>query len=76
MRGDLAGAVDALAPVLELDPARRTEAVTQRLYGLGRLLTTPRYRGAIEATRLGEQNEDFTASSLARSATSRLIAGE
>lgn len=76
MRGDLAGAVDALAPVLELDPARRTEAVTQRLYGLGRLLSAPRYRGAIEAAHLGEQIEDFTAGSLARSAASRLIAGE
>ncbi|MFD9895122.1 hypothetical protein ACFWY9_37755 [Amycolatopsis sp. NPDC059027] len=73
LRGDLAGAADALVPVLDLDPARRTEALSQRMQGLGRLLTTARYRGAVEAAQLGEGIEDFTASSLARASATRMI---
>ncbi|MTD57145.1 hypothetical protein [Amycolatopsis pithecellobii] len=66
LHGDLAGAQEALGPVFELDPARRTEAIAQRLHGLGRLLGTTRYRGAVEAGPIGEAIEDFTAASLAR----------
>jgi len=66
LRGDLAGAQDALVPVFALDPARRTEALSRRLTSLGRVLGTVRYRGAVEAARIGEAIEDFTAGSLAQ----------
>ncbi|HEX7308742.1 hypothetical protein [Lentzea sp.] len=67
IRGDLAGAEDALLAVFELAPERRTEALNRRLIGLGQVLGGTRYRGAIEAARLGEQIEDFTSLALARS---------
>lgn len=63
---DLAGAQSALAPVLELGTARRTERLTQRAVTLGRMLGVARYRGAAEATTLGLALEDFTQSSLPR----------
>ncbi|MYW91650.1 hypothetical protein G3I59_13805 [Amycolatopsis rubida] len=66
LHGNLAGAQDALVPVFALEPARRTEAITQRLSALGRMLGQTRYRGAIEAAHIGEDIEDFTAASLAR----------
>lgn len=65
MRGDLAGARDALNRVFGLEPSGRTEAITKRLLYLGRLLGTTRYRGALEARALGEEIEEFTRSSLA-----------
>ena len=65
LRGNLAGAEDALNGVLALPTGERTEAVSLRLQGLGRILGAPRYRAAAEATRLGEAIEDFTAASLA-----------
>jgi hypothetical protein len=73
LRGDLAGAEDALLPVLDLDPSRRTEALSQRMQGLGRILGTSRYRGAVEASRLGEAIESFADSSLARATATRSI---
>lgn len=66
LRGDLAGAEYALVPVFALDSARRTEALSRRLTNLGRILGTVRYRGAVEAARIGEAIEDFTAGSLAQ----------
>ncbi|MGH3810730.1 MAG: hypothetical protein ACRDRU_29765 [Pseudonocardiaceae bacterium] len=69
LRGDLAGAEDALVAVFALDPQRRTEAVAQRLTSLGRMLGSARYRDAVEASRIGNAIEDFTA----RSATRALI---
>ena len=65
LRGDLAGAEAALDGVFALPTAERTEGVSQRLLGLGRILGLSRYRGAVEATRLGESIESFTAASLA-----------
>jgi hypothetical protein len=73
LRGDLAGAEDALAAVFAMDPERRTEAVARRLTTLGRVLGSARYRGAVEAGRLGEAIEDFTAHSRPRSATRAII---
>lgn len=73
MRGDLAGASDALRQVLELDESRRTEALTQRLRGLGQLLSSSRYRSAVEAARLGEEIEEFARHSLGRSTATRMI---
>ncbi|MEO6085989.1 MAG: hypothetical protein ABIQ18_23050 [Umezawaea sp.] len=67
MRGDLAGAEDALTEVFALAPERRTEALNRRLLGLGHMLSGARYRHAVEAGRLGEMIEDFTSLSLARS---------
>jgi hypothetical protein len=59
--GDLAGAEDALVPVFALDPERRTESLTLRLTSLGRMLGSARYRDAVEAGRIGDAIEDFTA---------------
>lgn len=66
LRGDLAGAEAALGGVFGLPVAERTESVAQRLLGLGRIVSLPRNRGAVEANRLGESIELFTATSLAR----------
>lgn len=73
LRGDLAGAEDALEAVFALDPELRTEAVARRLTNLRRVLSSARYRGAGEAGRIGEAIEDFTARSLSRSATLTVI---
>lgn len=67
LRGDLAGVEDGLGQVFALAPELRTEALNRRLISLGHMLGSSRYRGAVEAGRLGEQIEDFTATSLARS---------
>ncbi|MGH3857041.1 MAG: hypothetical protein ACRDR6_26880 [Pseudonocardiaceae bacterium] len=69
LRGDLAGAEDALVPVFGLDLERRTEAVARRLTNLGRVLNAVRYRDAVEARRIGEAIEDFTTCGLPRSVT-------
>ncbi|MBB5801510.1 tetratricopeptide (TPR) repeat protein [Saccharothrix ecbatanensis] len=69
IRGDLAGAEDALAEVFALDPEYRTEALNLRLLNLGHMLGGTRFRGAVEAGRLGERIEDFAALSPARSST-------
>ncbi len=73
LRGDLAGAQVALAPVFELSPSRRTEAIAQRLHALARVLGTSRYRGAVEANYLGQAIEDFTAISLGRTTAMRAL---
>jgi len=65
LRGDLAGTEAALDRVFTLPIAERTEGISQRLLGLGRTLSSSRYRGTVEATRLGESIESFTAASLA-----------
>jgi hypothetical protein len=65
LRGDLAGTEAVLDGVFALPSAERTEGVSQRLLGLGRILGSSRYRGAVEAARLGERIESFTAASLA-----------
>jgi hypothetical protein len=65
--GDLAGAEDALTLVFGLAAERRTDALTQRLGNLNRLLATRPYRGAPEAGRLEEQIAAFTAHSLGTS---------
>ncbi|MBO0882494.1 MAG: hypothetical protein J2P17_19610 [Mycobacterium sp.] len=64
--GDLAGAQDAIEPVLGIDSTRRTERLTQRAVALGRLLGATRFRGAAEARGLGEALEGFTQASLPR----------
>ncbi|WP_216898408.1 hypothetical protein [Nocardia alni] len=74
LRGDLAGAQDALESVFEVSPAQRTEAVVQRLNSLAHVLGTNRFRGAIEARDLGLAIEDFTSISLARTTGMRAIA--
>lgn len=66
LRGDLAGTEDALTPVFGLPASDRSEAVSLRLHVLGRMLGAPRFRSAVEATRLGEAIESFTAASLAK----------
>ncbi|MGH3821687.1 MAG: hypothetical protein ACRDRA_02395 [Pseudonocardiaceae bacterium] len=66
LQGDLAGAESALEVVFALAPERRTEAVARRLTSLGRMLGAGRYRHAVEASRISEAIEDFTARSLPR----------
>lgn len=73
LRGDLAGAEDALVEVFALDPERRTETVIRRLTNLGRVLGSARYRDAVEAGRIGDAIEDFTARSIPRSTTRAII---
>jgi hypothetical protein len=74
LRGDLVGTEAALRAVLALPAAERTEAISKRLLGLGRILSAPRYRGAVEATRVAEEIEAFTAASLPRT-TGQLAIG-
>jgi hypothetical protein len=73
LRGELAGAEDALVAVFALDPERRTESVVQRLTSLGRMLGSTRYRDAVEAGRIGDAIEDFTTRSLPRNTTRAII---
>lgn len=73
IRGDLAGAEAALVEVFTLAPEYRTEALNRRLLNLDHMLGGARYRGAVEARRLGERIEDFTALSPARSSTRTAI---
>jgi hypothetical protein len=73
LRGDLAGAQDALVSVFALDVERRTESLTRRLTSLGRMLGSARYRDAIEAGRIGDAIEDFTTRSLPRNAIRAII---
>ncbi|MGH3867626.1 MAG: hypothetical protein ACRDQ4_16115 [Pseudonocardiaceae bacterium] len=63
LRNDLAGAEDALGPVFAVHPEQLTEAVVRRLTTLGRMVGAPRYRGAVEANRIGEAIENFTRTS-------------
>ena len=73
LRGDLAGCENAISDVFTLPTGERTEAVSQRMLGLGRLLGGNRYRGAVEARRVGEGIESFTAASLSRTTSHRSI---
>jgi hypothetical protein len=75
LRGDLAGTEDALSLVFATHPDRRTEAISRRLTNLGRILGMTQFQGAIEAVRLSETIEDFTAFSLARVAARPAIGG-
>lgn len=73
LRNDLAGAEDALADVFALDPDRRTEAIARRLTGLERVLSGARYQDAVEAGRIGDAIEDFTAHSRHRALSRPVI---
>lgn len=73
LRGDLAGAEDALVAVFALDPERSGEAVARRLTSLGRMLGSARYRDAAEAGCIGDAIEDFATRGLGRSATRAII---
>jgi hypothetical protein len=64
LSGDLTGAEDALVTVFALPAEHRTEALTQRLGNLGRLVGTRPYQDAVEAGRIGEAVADFTARAL------------
>jgi hypothetical protein len=66
LRGDLAGAEDALSPVFAIDPDHRVEGISRRLTDLGRVLGMSQFRGAGEAARISEAIEDFTTFGLSR----------
>ena len=66
LRGDLAGCEAAISDVFNLPTSDRIETVSLRLLAIGHLVGAPRFRGSIEARRLGENIEDFAAASLAR----------
>jgi hypothetical protein len=74
LRGDLAGAEDALTPVFGLAPERRTSALTGRLDRLSRILASRPYRG-VEASRICGQIDEFTARSLPRATRPAITAG-
>lgn len=59
MRGDIAGAEQALNPVFELQPSRRTAALTHRLTYLGRTLSARQLRGSAEQIRISERIAEF-----------------
>jgi transcriptional regulator with XRE-family HTH domain len=73
LRDDLAGAAEALGPVLSLAPHRRTEAIVLRLRAVARSLTTTRYRGARDATELADLISEFAENSLSSTAGSRAL---
>jgi hypothetical protein len=50
-----------------------TEAVVRRLTNLGRMLGSARYRDAVEAGRIKDAIEDFTARSLSQTVTRAII---
>lgn len=66
LRGDLAGARDALGPVFALPPARRTAGVTSRLDRLRGMLGAEIFRNSREAAQLASDIADFTADTAAR----------
>lgn len=71
---NLAGVGDALDSVFSLPPKQRTEAVSQRLTNLGRVISRPRYR-SIEASRIGEEIEAFNAANLRTTVRAAISAG-
>ena len=74
--GDLAGAETAVADVFALAPEHRTEALTQRLGSLGRLVAAhPAYRGAVETTRIGAAIAEFTSQALSRTSAALALPG-
>jgi hypothetical protein len=64
LSGDLAGAEHALTPVFSLPAEHRTEALTQRMENLARLVAAKPYRGANESRRIAGAVYDFTAHAL------------
>lgn len=76
LRGDLAGAENALEEVFKLEPEGRTETVARRLTNLGDVLGASRYRNAVEASRISEAIDDFTARSLRRDLTLAVVNSE
>jgi len=73
LRHDLAAAEDALGPGFVADPQQRTESVVRRLTTLGRMVGASRYRGAVEANRIGEAIENFTSHHFPHSTTRTII---
>jgi hypothetical protein len=74
--GDLAGAETAVVDVFALAPEHRTEALTQRLGSLGRLVAArPTYRGAIETARIGAAIAEFTAQALPQTSATLALPG-
>ncbi|MGH3621115.1 MAG: hypothetical protein ACRDQ5_04905, partial [Sciscionella sp.] len=67
LSGDLPGAEHALVEVFALPAEHRTEALTQRLAALSRLVGAKPYRGAVEAARIGEAVAEFTLYALPQS---------
>jgi hypothetical protein len=65
-RGEVAGASDALAPVLELEPARRIGGILVSADRVHRALREPRFAQAAEARDLREEIESFCQLSAAR----------
>ncbi|MEU1353918.1 hypothetical protein ABZ410_08430 [Streptomyces cinnamoneus] len=66
LRGELAGATEALNPVFQVGSEWRCTGITERLLAARKHLTQPAFRGAAEARELGERIEDFTATAVSR----------
>lgn len=73
-RPDLAGAADALNPVMELPSEHRGQRLRKRLDVLSGLLAQSRLRDAVEARNIGQQIEAFSTLS-ASSGPAALTAG-
>ncbi|MGW5308809.1 helix-turn-helix domain-containing protein [Nocardia thailandica] len=65
INGSLDGATAALSPVLHLPEDRRIAQLGERLTGVRRRISTPRYRDALEARQLDERIEEFCGSTAA-----------
>ncbi len=75
LRGDLAGAREALTSVLNLAPGQCTEAIAQRLDALGDVLgSASRYRTAVEARNLRSEIQEFTTATASGRAALRALA--
>jgi transcriptional regulator with XRE-family HTH domain len=59
--GDVDGAAEALAPVLDLDPGRRLAGAVRRAAAMARQLGRPEFSGRQSATQLAERLASFTA---------------
>ncbi|MFC5720863.1 hypothetical protein ACFP1Z_11865 [Streptomyces gamaensis] len=66
LRGELAGAAEALNPVFDVGSEWRGTGITERLLTTRKHLTQPAFRDASEARELGERIEDFTANAVSR----------
>lgn len=66
MRGDLAGARDALTPVFALPPVQRAAGITSRLDQVRALLAAEVFRNSRETAQLTADITDFTTDTTAR----------
>jgi tetratricopeptide (TPR) repeat protein len=62
--GELDGAMEALVPLLDVEPGRRLEGASRRIGDLRRLLNAARYRKSPQALEMSENLADFARETL------------